>query len=43
MQKEADDQIKEGTLSLDNGTDAMTVVFVKEKGGYARGVGGGVT
>nr|GEV89175.1 hypothetical protein [Tanacetum cinerariifolium] len=36
--KEADDEIKEGTLNLDDGTDAMTVVFGKEKGGYARGV-----
>ncbi|GJR64205.1 hypothetical protein Tco_0010270 [Tanacetum coccineum] len=41
--KEADDKIKEGTLNLDDGTDAMTVVFGKEKGGYARGVGSGVT
>nr|GEU28626.1 hypothetical protein [Tanacetum cinerariifolium] len=41
--KKADDKIKEGTLNLDDGTDAMTVVFVKEKGGYARGVGSGVT
>ncbi|GJX96686.1 putative reverse transcriptase domain-containing protein [Tanacetum coccineum] len=41
--KEADDTIKEGTLNLDDGTDAMTVVFGKEKGGYARGVGSGVT
>ncbi|GKA57128.1 hypothetical protein Tco_0756316 [Tanacetum coccineum] len=37
--KEADDKIKEGTLNLDDGTDAITVVFGKEKGGYARGVG----
>ncbi|GJZ98260.1 hypothetical protein Tco_0670713 [Tanacetum coccineum] len=43
MQKEADDKIKEGTLNLDDVTDAMTVVFGKEKGGYARGVGSGVT
>nr|GEV74519.1 hypothetical protein [Tanacetum cinerariifolium] len=41
--KEADDKIKEGTLNLDDGTDAMTTVFDKEKGGYARGVGSGVT
>ncbi|GJY54350.1 nucleotide-binding alpha-beta plait domain-containing protein [Tanacetum coccineum] len=41
--KEADDKIKEGTLNLDDGTDAMTVVFGKEKGGYTRGVGSGVT
>nr|GEZ91385.1 hypothetical protein [Tanacetum cinerariifolium] len=31
------------TLNLDDGTDAMTVVFGKENGGYARGVGSGVT
>ncbi|GKB83072.1 hypothetical protein Tco_0949967 [Tanacetum coccineum] len=41
--KEADDEIKEGTLNLDDGIDAMTVMFGKEKGGYARGVGSGVT
>ncbi|GJU35408.1 hypothetical protein Tco_1183762 [Tanacetum coccineum] len=41
--KEADDKIKEGTLNLDDGTDPMTVVFGKENGGYARGVGSGVT
>nr|GEZ47521.1 hypothetical protein [Tanacetum cinerariifolium] len=41
--KEADDKIKEGTLNLDDGTNAMTIVFGKEKGGYARGVGSGVT
>nr|GFC03913.1 hypothetical protein [Tanacetum cinerariifolium] len=35
--KEADDKIKEGILNLDDGTDVMTVVFGKEKGGYARG------
>ena len=43
MQKEADEKIKERTLEVDGGTDAMTVVFGKEKGGYARGVGSGVT
>nr|GFD21278.1 hypothetical protein [Tanacetum cinerariifolium] len=43
MQKKADDRIKEGNLNLDDGTDAMKVVFGKEKGGYARGVGSGVT
>nr|GEW00479.1 ribonuclease H-like domain-containing protein [Tanacetum cinerariifolium] len=31
MQKEADDKIKEGTLNLDDATDAMTVVFGKKK------------
>nr|GEW27555.1 reverse transcriptase domain-containing protein [Tanacetum cinerariifolium] len=36
--KEANDKIREGTLNLDDGTSAMTVVFGKEKGGYARGV-----
>ncbi|GJU56882.1 hypothetical protein Tco_1234648 [Tanacetum coccineum] len=41
--KVADDKIKEGTLNLDDGTDAMTVVFGKKKGGYARGVRSGVT
>nr|GEZ90571.1 hypothetical protein [Tanacetum cinerariifolium] len=41
--KEADDKIKEGTLNLEDGTDTMTVVFGKEKEGYARGVGSGVT
>nr|GEY68700.1 hypothetical protein [Tanacetum cinerariifolium] len=43
MQKEVDDNIKEGTLNLDDGTDAMTVMFGKEKEGYARGVVSGVT
>jgi glutamate synthase domain-containing protein 3 len=41
--KETEDKIKKGTLQIDHGTDAMTVVLGKEKGGYARGVGGGVT
>ncbi|PWA40198.1 transposase, Ptta/En/Spm, Transposase, Tnp1/En/Spm-like protein [Artemisia annua] len=41
--KETEDKIKQGTLKVDHGTDAMTVVLGKEKGGYARGVGGGVT
>nr|GEU43722.1 hypothetical protein [Tanacetum cinerariifolium] len=41
--KEVDDKIKEGTLNLDDGTDAMTIMFGKEKGGYARPVGSGVT
>ncbi|GJS18005.1 transposase, Ptta/En/Spm, transposase, Tnp1/En/Spm-like protein [Tanacetum coccineum] len=41
--KETEDKIKEGTLKVDHGTDAMTVVLGKEKGGYARGVGSGVT
>ncbi|GJW60071.1 reverse transcriptase domain-containing protein [Tanacetum coccineum] len=41
--KVTEDKIKEGTLKFDHGTDAMTVVLGKEKGGYARGVGSGVT
>ncbi|GJS65018.1 reverse transcriptase domain-containing protein [Tanacetum coccineum] len=41
--KETEDKIKEGTLQVDQGTDAMTLVLGKEKGGYARGVGSGVT
>nr|GFB46152.1 hypothetical protein [Tanacetum cinerariifolium] len=36
--KDADDKIKEGTLNLDDGTNAMTFVFGKENRGYARGV-----
>ncbi|GKB67855.1 hypothetical protein Tco_0929267 [Tanacetum coccineum] len=40
---ETEDKIKEGTLKVDQGTDAITVVLGKEKGGYARGVGSGVT
>ena len=43
VQKETEDKIKQGTLKVDHGSDAMTVVLGKEKGGYARGVGGGVT
>ncbi|GKC89476.1 hypothetical protein Tco_1150125 [Tanacetum coccineum] len=41
--KETKDKIKKGTLKVDHGTDAMTVVLGKEKGGYASGVGSGVT
>nr|GFC93331.1 hypothetical protein [Tanacetum cinerariifolium] len=41
--KETENKIKEGTLKVDHGTDAMTVVLGKEKGGYARGVGSRVT
>ncbi|GJR18678.1 transposase, Ptta/En/Spm, transposase, Tnp1/En/Spm-like protein [Tanacetum coccineum] len=37
------DKIKEGTLQVDQGIDAMTLVLGKENGGYARGVGSGVT
>ena len=43
MQKETEDKIKQGTLKVDHGSDAMTVVLGKEKRGYAKGVGGGVT
>ncbi|GKC24051.1 reverse transcriptase domain-containing protein [Tanacetum coccineum] len=41
--KETKDKIKEGNLKVDHGTDAMTFVLGKEKGGYERGVGSGVT
>ncbi|GJY80950.1 hypothetical protein Tco_0493701 [Tanacetum coccineum] len=41
--KESEDKIKEGTLKVYHGIDAMTVVLGMEKGGYARGVGSGVT
>nr|GEX14928.1 putative transposase, Ptta/En/Spm, plant [Tanacetum cinerariifolium] len=41
--KETEDKIKKRTLKVDHGTDAMTVVLGKEKRGYARGVGSGVT
>ncbi|GJS19873.1 hypothetical protein Tco_0448505 [Tanacetum coccineum] len=40
--KETKDKIKKGTLQVDQGTDAITLVLGKEKGGYARGVGSGV-
>ncbi|GKD66961.1 hypothetical protein Tco_1309069 [Tanacetum coccineum] len=40
--KETEDKIKERTSKVDHGTDAMTFVLGKEKGGYARGVGSGV-
>ncbi|GJS83488.1 reverse transcriptase domain-containing protein [Tanacetum coccineum] len=43
IMKKTKDKIKEGTLMVDHGTDAMTIVLGKEKGGYARGVGSGVT
>ncbi|KAJ0476881.1 putative transposase, Ptta/En/Spm, plant [Helianthus annuus] len=36
-------QIKDGSVNLDPGTDALTLVFGKEKGGYLKGVGYGVT
>ncbi|GJV37572.1 hypothetical protein Tco_1410049 [Tanacetum coccineum] len=43
VHKEIEDKIKEGTLKVDQGADIITVVLGKEKGGYARGVGSGVT
>ncbi|GJR01113.1 ribonuclease H-like domain-containing protein [Tanacetum coccineum] len=36
--KKLRNMIKEGTLQVDQGTDAMTLVLGKEKGGYARGI-----
>ncbi|GJW61374.1 integrase, catalytic region, zinc finger, CCHC-type containing protein [Tanacetum coccineum] len=41
--KETEEKIKEGTLKVDHGTNAMTFVLGREKGGYARGLGSGVT
>lgn len=32
-------QINDGALNLDLGMDALIVVFVKEKGGFLKGVG----
>lgn len=43
MQIDTHEKIKTGTLQLAHGNDAMTEVFGKESGGYARGVGSGVT
>lgn len=43
VQKTTEEKIKEGTLTVDHGNDAMTLVFGKDKGGYARGVGSRVT
>nr|GEV59246.1 hypothetical protein [Tanacetum cinerariifolium] len=40
---EIEDKIKKGTLKVDHGTDAIKVILGKENGGYARGVGSGVT
>ena len=40
---EHEKQIKDGTVLLEPGTDAMTMVFGKDKGGYVKGVGTGVT
>lgn len=42
MQQTTQDKLKDGTLTVEHG-DAMTLVFGKEKGGYAKGVGSGVT
>ncbi|GKB03556.1 hypothetical protein Tco_0831699, partial [Tanacetum coccineum] len=36
--KETKDKIKKGALKVDHGTDAMTFVLGKEKGGYVGGV-----
>lgn len=43
MQTDTAEKIKEGTLQVEQGSDALTVVLGKDKGGYARGVGNGVT
>lgn len=40
---EHEKQIKDGNVLLQPGTDAMTMVFGKDKGGYLKGVGTGVT
>ncbi|KAL6583134.1 hypothetical protein OROMI_005212 [Orobanche minor] len=40
---EIEKQINDGELKLDPGTDAMTLVFGKENGGFLKGVGTGVT
>ena len=40
---EQEKQIKEGQVNVEPGTDAMTLVFGKEKGGFLKGVGTGVT
>ncbi|XP_022006888.1 uncharacterized protein LOC110905491 [Helianthus annuus] len=40
---ESETQIKDGALNLDPGMDALTVVFGKDKGGFLKGVGYGVT
>lgn len=42
LQEAAEEQIKAGTLKVDNG-DGLTEVLGPKKSGYARGVGGGVT
>jgi hypothetical protein len=42
MQQTTQDKLIDGTLTVEHG-DAMTLVFGKEKGGYAKGVGSGVT
>ncbi|CAI9293598.1 unnamed protein product [Lactuca saligna] len=39
----ADKLIKEGQVNVEPDTDAMTLVFGKEKGGFLKGVGTGVT
>lgn len=42
MQQTTQDKLIDGTLTVEHG-DAMTLVFGKEKGVYAKGVGSGVT
>lgn len=42
MKQTTQDKLIDGTLTVEHG-DAMTLVFGKEKGGYAKGVGSGVT
>lgn len=42
MQQTTQDKLIDGTLTVEHG-DAMTLVFGKENGGYAKGVGSGVT
>ncbi|CAI9270468.1 unnamed protein product [Lactuca saligna] len=40
---EHEKQIKEGQVNVELGTDVMTLVFGKEKSGFLKGVGTGVT
>ena len=42
VQKTTQEKLNDGTLTVEHG-DAMTLVFGKDKGGYARGVGSRVT
>ena len=43
LQVETETQIKDGALNVDPDQDAVTIVLGKEKGGYLKGVGYGVT